>query len=189
MPITPTWREVTLWSWQILELISYEVDIHGKKKMFERARRSPWVRAMIYDEKNKKMLLSREYRLEQKKYDYRLPWGKVFDTLEEFKNFQGDMTEEVRKAVIKEAREETGIVIHDPEIFHISHCGASVEWDLYYFIATRFEDTGTHDRDDEGEADMSTAWYTLDEVRDKIFTWEMSEDRSVGVLLRWMMGL
>jgi hypothetical protein len=61
-----------------------------------------------------------------------------------------------------------------------------VEWDLYYYLVTEFEDTGEHDRDDEGESDLTTAWHTLDEVREKILLGEMSEDRSVAVMLRWL---
>lgn len=78
------------------------------------------------------------------------------------------------------------MIVRNPRLYHISHCGANIEWDLYYFVATDYDDTGEHERDDEGESDMTTAWYTLDEVKEKILTSEMSEDRSVGVLMRWM---
>jgi hypothetical protein len=53
---------------------------------------------------------------------------------------------------------------------------------------TDYDDTGEHDRDDEWESDMTTAWHTLEEVRAKILTNEMSEDRSVAVLLKWMLS-
>lgn len=36
---------------------------------------------------------------------------------------------------------------------------------------------------------MTTAWYTFDEVREKILMNEMSEDRSVAVVLKWIMSL
>lgn len=111
----------------------------------------------------------------------------MIDSLDDFKAFSGDMAIEAQQAVIKESREETGIVIHNPELIHISHCGASVDWDLYYFVSTDFEDTGEHDRDDEGEADMTIDWYTLEAVKAKILSGEMSEDRSVGVLLPWIL--
>ena len=103
--------------------------------------------------------------------------------------FDGDIVARARDAAIREAREEAGIVIEHPELIHTSHCGANIEWDLYYFLATHFEDTGEHDRDDEGESDISTAWYTSDEVREKIAQDEMSEDRSIAVLLKWMMEM
>ena len=101
--------------------------------------------------------------------------------------FDGDIIAEATDAAIREAREEAGIVIEHPELIHISHCGANIEWDLYYFVATHFEDTGEHERDDEGESDLTTAWYTFDEIRTKILANEMSEDRSVAVVLKWMM--
>ncbi len=183
--IVPTGHEVSLGSWEILELISFEVEVNGKKKMFERARRPPWVRVII--SKDNKVLLSREYRRELWKYDYRLPGGKVIDTLKEWKDFHGDIEEKAKEAVIREAREEAGVDIRNPTLFHISHCGSNIEWDLYYFVATEFEEHGNHEHDDEGESDMTTCWYTFDEINEKIVKNEMSEDRSVGVLMRWMM--
>jgi ADP-ribose pyrophosphatase YjhB (NUDIX family) len=184
--ITPTWHEVILWEWQI-ELVSFEVEVNGKRKMFERARRPPGVRVIIFDTEKNRILLSREYRREQGKYDYRLPGGKVIDTLSDMRSFTWDIEQEARDAAIREAREEVWVVIRDLELIHISHCGANIEWDLYYYLATDFDETGEHERDDEGESDLTTAWYTLDEVREKIISGEMSEDRSVSVILRWMM--
>ena len=183
--ILPTWYEVILWEWEILELISFEVIIGEKKKMFERARRPPGVRVIIVREWE--ILLSREYRREQGKYDYRLPWGKVMDSIREMRSFRWDILRLARSAAIKEAREETGVIIENPELIHISHCGANVEWDLYYYLATEFEETDKHERDDEGESDMTIAWYSFDEVKAMIMSDEMSEDRSIAVLLKWMM--
>lgn len=154
--------------------------------MFERARRPPGVRVLIT--KDEKILLSREYRREQGKYDYRLPGGKVIDTIAEMRAFDGDIITEATDAAMREAREEAGVVIRHHELIHTSHCGANIEWDLYYFLATDFDETGEHERDDEGESDLTTAWYTFDEVRAKILANEMSEDRSVAVILKWMMA-
>jgi ADP-ribose pyrophosphatase YjhB (NUDIX family) len=183
--IIPTWHEVILWEWQIIELISFEVAIGEKRKMFERARRPPGVRVIMT--RDDRILLSCEYRREQGKYDYRLPGGKVIDTIAEMRAFDGDIITEATDAAMREAREEAGVVIRHPELIHTSHCGANIEWDLYYFLATDFDETGEHDRDDEGESDLTTAWYTFDEVRSKILAGEMSEDRSVAVILKWMM--
>lgn len=184
--VLPTGHEVILGTGEILELIGFEVEVNGKKKMFERARRPPGVRALIT--KTRQILLSREYRREQGKYDYRLPGGKVMDTIAEFRAFTWDILEKAREAVIKESREEAWVIIRDPKLLHISHCGANVEWDLYYYIATDFDETDTHERDDEGESDMTTAWYTFEEVKQKILSGEMSEDRSIAVILKWMMS-
>ena len=88
-PIIPTGQESILVAGKILELVQFEVDIAGKKKIFETARRAPGVRLIF--ERDGKILLSREYRRETASYDYRLPGGKVFDTLAEFKAFSGDI--------------------------------------------------------------------------------------------------
>lgn len=83
--INPTGHEVILGEGQILELLAFEVEVNGKKKMFERARRPPGVRVIVAREVH--ILLSREYRREQGKYDYRLPGGKVMDTISEFRAY------------------------------------------------------------------------------------------------------
>lgn len=121
--------------------------MNGKSKTFERARRPPGVRIIIT--KEKKILLSREYRLEQKKYDYRIPGGKVMDTLQEFRDFGGNILEKSKEAAKKEAKEEVGVIVNNLELFHISHCGANIEWDLYYYVTTDFVETNDHERDDE----------------------------------------
>ena len=72
------WKETSLFRGKIIEVV--EKDIEGRK--FEIARRSPGVRIIIRD--GNKILITKEYRYEHNSYDYRLPGGKVFDTLEEF---------------------------------------------------------------------------------------------------------
>lgn len=76
--------------------------------------------------------------------------------------------------------------MHNSELFHISHCGTNIEWDLYYFVTEDFEETTSHDRDDTGESDITTAWYTYEEVLQMIMHGEMSEDRSIAVLMKWI---
>ncbi len=184
--ITKTGHEVILGEGKILELVQFEVDIGGRKKMFEHARRPPGVRAVIT--KVNKILLTREYRREQGKYDYRLPGWKVMDTILEYRAFTWDILEAAKVALIKESQEEAGIIARNPELLHISHCGANVEWDLYYFLVTDFDETDDHDRDADGESDITTSWYTFDEVKGKILSGEMSEDRSIAVLLKWLLS-
>lgn len=52
-------------------------------RVFEVARRAPGVRVIVHDAKEQKVLLTREFRRELDAWDYRLPGGKVFDTLNE----------------------------------------------------------------------------------------------------------
>jgi len=53
-----------------------------KEVVFETARRAPGVRLIIV--RDGQMLITREFRNELDDYDYRLPGGKVFDTLDEY---------------------------------------------------------------------------------------------------------
>jgi hypothetical protein len=80
------------------------------------------------------------------------------------KAYEGDMLEAAKNAAMIEAKEECGILIRKEniELFSISHCGATIEWDLYYFIIRDFEETGTQDL---GEGEYITFdWYKKEEI-------------------------
>jgi ADP-ribose pyrophosphatase len=124
---------------KIIEVVEREVIIGDKTKIFELARRSPGVRLIII--KDDTVYLSKEFRHEVQGYDFRLPGGKVFDTLVEFNEALSnntDILESARNAAVKEVREEMGIITNNIELFHKSICGAIVEWDLYYFVISEF---------------------------------------------------
>jgi len=89
--------------------------------------------------KDGKLLLLREYRYELKREDYRLPGGKVFDALESFVSFQGDILNAAEDALKKEAEEEAGILVEPFSFLGKSLCGATIEWDLYYFEVSQFK--------------------------------------------------
>ena len=117
----------------IIEVVQKEVEKNGKKKVFEYARRSPGTRLII--PKGDTVLLSKEFRNEINGYDYRLPGGKVFDTLREYNtslHSGADINESAKNAAIKEAKEEVGVDVKDLSFFHKSICGATVVWDLFY---------------------------------------------------------
>lgn len=59
------------------------MQIGDRQKVFEFARRSPGTRLIILNDKHE-ILITKEYRSELEKFDYRLPGGKVFDTLVEY---------------------------------------------------------------------------------------------------------
>lgn len=63
------------------------------------------------------------------------------------KAYSGDMLEAAKGAATIEAREECGIEVQkeDIELFRLSHCGATIEWDLYYFVIRVFDETGVQD--------------------------------------------
>ena len=62
---------------KIIEVVEKEVEQDGKIQTFEFARRSPGTRLII--PKGDKIILSKEFRHELGKYDYRLPRGEGFD--------------------------------------------------------------------------------------------------------------
>ncbi len=170
------------YSGKIIEVVQFK---HGEK-IFEKARRSPGVRALIVS--GEKVLLSREYRQEVDGYDFRLPGGKVFDRLDDFKkHLAEDLTDYATEAVVKEVREEVGLLAKNPKLLKVSKAGATVEWDLYYFLISDFEKNKNGQELEDGE-DISFGWYSFAEVKDICVSGKMKEDRSVGVLLAYLIG-
>ena len=161
-----------------------EVVRDGKREF---ARRSPGTRLIIVDEQKKSILLTKEYRQELGGWDYRLPGGKVFDTLAEYNEYLSsgkDIAEAARRAAVKETKEETGIKVKNIEFFHRSICGATVIWDLYYFVVDRFEVLDSQ-KLEEGEQ-IQTSWVNLDQAKEICLSGKMQEDRSAVVLLRFI---
>jgi 8-oxo-dGTP pyrophosphatase MutT (NUDIX family) len=175
-----TWKTHSIATGKLIELYEKEYEIEGRLKLFEHARRPPGVRLIF--EKWWKILLTKEYRGEHKSFDYRLPGGKVFDQLKDMKAYTGDMLEVAKDAAVIEAREECGIIVEKDNmiLFHLSHCWAMIEWDLYYFSIREFEETGFQDLwEDEY---ITFDWYSFDEIMDLVREWKISEDRSKWVL-------
>lgn len=170
---------------RIIELYEKEYEIEWKIKLFENARRPPWVRIIF--EKEGKILLTKEYRGEHKIFDYRLPGGKVFDRIEDMKKYTGDMLDAAKNAAIIEAQEECGITVvaDSVQLFTISHCGATIEWDLYYFIVHDFVETWTQNL---GEGEYITFdWYSETQIVDLVRDWSISEDRTKGILWEYFL--
>jgi ADP-ribose pyrophosphatase len=166
----------------IIEVVQQEVLVGERTKTFEFARRSPGTRLII--EKDGKVLLTKEFRRELGSYDFRLPGGKVYDTLEEYNTAlqRGvDISEVAKDAAVREAREEVGVQVKDISFLHRSVCGATVVWDLFYFVVNDFVQTEQELEDGE---DISFAFYSKDEVRAMCLDGQVSEERSALVLLR-----
>ena len=106
-----------------------EFKIDNQTKYIKRnmVRRPPGIRALIVNRKNQ-ILLSKEFRYELNSWDYRLPGGKVFDSLNEYKIALNNNTvmENVLKTVPKEVLEEVGLIISNPKLLKISLDGAGV---------------------------------------------------------------
>lgn len=161
--------------------------VHTKQtdgRIFGRYRRPPGVRLVIVSP-DKKILLTRERRVETGGFDLRLPGGKVRDTLQSYHELLDsgqDMAEATNEAAIKEALEETGLIIKNPHLITKATAGATVEWDLYYFLVKNYEENPSGQELDDGE-EIVTTWMTLGEVKKAVMNGNMKEWRSVGVLL------
>jgi len=169
---------------KIIEVIQKEVEHNGKMQIFELARRSPGVRLVI--PKGDEIILTKEFRHEVGGYDFRLPGGKVFDSLVEYNQAlsQGfDINESAKEAAIKEAKEEAGILVKDFSFFHKSVCGATVNWDLFYFVVSDFEEVSQELEDGE---DITIELIHRDKVKEMCLSGEISEERSALVLLRYL---
>lgn len=178
--------EKIVYQGRIIEVVEQPVKVGGKALRFEFARRSPGTRLIIVDSKAKKVLLTKEYRHELSGYDYRLPGGKVFDSLEAYNQFLAtgkDIIEPATERAVIEAREETGIIANNPKHFYTSINGTTVVWDLFYFVIDDWEQS-TQELDGEGE-NIEVMWVSFTDAREHALN-HMAEDRSTAVLLRWL---
>lgn len=168
-----------------------EFIVNGLSKNIKRkmVRRPPGIRALIIDKVKNKILLSKEFRYELNDWDYRLPGGKVFDSLEDYKKsiFNDDVLEHVEKTVPKEVLEEVGLIISNPKLIKISHDGAGVIWDLYYYEITDYEINKTGAQLEENEIIEGFVWKSFDEVIQLCINQEIHEDRTVAVLLSYIL--
>ena len=161
--------------------------IHSTQKdgrVFERYRRPPGTRLIIVSP-DKKILVTKEHRSETNGIDLRLPGGKVCDSLEAYHALLAsgkDITEAAKDAAIKEALEETGLIIENPRLLVTANAGATVEWDLYYFLVDTYTKNPGGQELEDGE-DIEVTWMKVEELRQAIEDGQMQEWRSVGVLL------
>lgn len=160
-------------------------------RIFEVARRAPGTRIIIHDREAGKILLTREFRHELDAWDYRLPGGKVFDTLEAYEAFRATGTNILDVAVDQarnEALEEAGIEVDELVFVRKSALGATVEWDLYVFeaVSWRAHEDGQQRKEDEVRDIAEASFYSYEEVRAMILGGVMHEDRIALVLLQWL---
>lgn len=156
-------------------------------RVFELFRRPPGVRMIFID--RERILLTEEYRSEVNGIDLRLPGGKVFDDLEIFaqaRRSSADLTDAALRAVRREAQEEVGLTVSGAELVTIARAGATVEWDLYYYVVRDFTEAPDGPQPEEGEQ-ITTRWFYAAAVLDAVRAGRMSEWRSVGVLLGLVM--
>lgn len=172
---------------KMFEIVHWE----GKPGItFEAAVRSPGVRLLIECdvEGSKGLLMTKEIRREASGVDYRLPGGKIFDSLGEldaFRDAGGDMMPEAERAAAKEGREEAGVGGGTLSFVSVARAGASVEWDLYYF---RLEGAafGDQELEETERGDIETVRLSAREIFDRLAAGEVQEGRSADVLWRWL---
>lgn len=153
-------------------------------KYFEFARRGPGTRLMFV--RDGQMLVTREYRHELSAYDLRLPGGKVFDSLAEYEAAIGrgsPIVDLAEAGAMREASEEVGLRPSALEFWHRSVCGATVTWDLYFFVCRSWDAVGAHP--EEGE-DIEAQWLSFADVRRAALDGSMSEDRAALQVLRFI---
>ena len=134
--------------------------------------------------------MSREFRYELNDWDYRLPGGKVFDSLDDYKSALENDTvmENVLKTVPKEALEEVGLVVCNPKLLKVSLDGAGVIWDLYYFEIRDYKKSDNGPQLEEDEIINGYKWYEFNDIIKMCQNNEIHEDRTVGVLLTYILN-
>lgn len=181
--------EEIIFKGKLIEIVQQKFEVSGKSALFEWARRPPGTRMILDDKDLKKILLINEYRNELESNDFRLPGGKVYDSLDEYSNAKegGNLLEnEALQAIIRETKEETGLIPHNPQLIKVSKCGATVEWDLHYFYATKWA-VGKGQELGLGEF-ISTLWVSYNDATKLCIDGTISEDRTRGVLLSYLLG-
>jgi ADP-ribose pyrophosphatase len=179
-------QERIVYQGNMIELVHHDYQIGDKVKTFELARRAPGTRLIILNEKWE-ILISKEHRIEHQWYDYRLPGGKVFDTLKEYNTAlqnKIDISMAAKEGAVREAEEECGITPQDLELFTISKCGATIEWDLYYFVITEFETLATQQL--EAGEDISLERMSKEDAELLCYSENFHEERSAMFLLRYL---
>lgn len=177
--------EKIVYAGKIFEIVEQPMRIGEKRMVFEVARRSPGTRLMIV--RDNQMLITREFRPELGSYDYRLPGGKVFDTLAEYKQHASEnILPFAIEAAKRECREEAGLIAKNITHFATAQSGATVVWDLFYFIIDDFEESTGGQQLEAGEA-IEVLWKTFDEVKTLCRDGRISEDRTLGVLFKFFL--
>lgn len=179
---------------RLFDIMNHEVLFSdGVVKTFEYVERSPGVRTLVSD--GEAILVTKEWREELGKWDIRLPGGKLFENVNDYKSFKekkldsSDVIREARNAAHKETLEEAGmnLNIDEFELEHISKCGASVHWDLFYF-SVRVDKRVSERRSvvtSENEMILNL-WLSYAEVEKLCLTGTVSEDRTSNFLLKFL---
>lgn len=155
---------------------------NGKGK--EYFRRSPGVRLIIPTETG--LVIQREKRSYlDREWDYRVPGGKVADTLKEYIELIHEQFPfiHIQRAGRDEAKQEAGIIINKMAEYHQSESSATVEHDLFYFLVSDFK-WGKQELQHEEVIEVVELPYK--EVWDLLLERKFSEDRTRAVLFEYL---
>lgn len=180
-------KNITTFKGSLFQIKTDFLHQPNKVRFFEKATRPPGVRMVFMNEDS--ILLSKEFRREIKDWDYRLPGGKVFDTIDEYLNItekKEDLEDYIFSAVVRESIEEVGIIVdkRNIKIVHKSISGASINWDLYYCLITDFLFDENGQQLEEGEIIDKPIFVKKEKVLNMCLNNQIKEDRSVAVLYR-----
>jgi ADP-ribose pyrophosphatase len=171
---------------KLFELV-HETQADGR--VFEVARRAPGVRLIIVDEPAQKILLTKEFRKELNGWDYRMPGGKVFDSLDEYEDHRAssdDILDAVLAKAKAEALEEAGVIIENLHFYKKSTLGATVEWDLFVFVSSDWKVHEHGQQLEDGERVEADTWVGFEEAKMMILEGKMQEERIALILLQWI---
>lgn len=171
---------------KLFELVHLKQD---DGRIFEVARRAPGVRVIIANKNNRQVLLTKEFRSELNAWDYRLPGGKVFDSLEDYQAHRisgNDILLAAKYKAKAEAAEEAGIEVDELKLVKVSTLGATVEWDLYVFEAIGWKLSPSGQKLEYGEQIDAGNWIAFDKAKQMILSGEIQEDRIALILLQWL---
>lgn len=187
--LIPASEEIISYQGRLIEIVNQDMTDGKKTITFELARRAPGIRLILVDKDKKSVMLSKEHRYELDGYDYRLPGGKVFDSLDEYNGFldaKSDIINPAKAKALAEAEEEVGLKLTSIEHYHTSVCGTTVQWDLIYFVCNEWVEV---DQKLEAGEVITRTEVSIEEAQKLALNGGMSEERSALVLLRYLSSL
>lgn len=185
--LAPTGKEEVVYQGKIFEVVQQPFQASQKEVIFEFTRRAPGTRLLIV--KDRKILLTKEYRWELKDFDFRLPGGKVFDTLKDYQqalSYNKNIQVHALEAASRECLEETGLIPVHIQHIHTTSPDATVQWDIFYFLIDHFKKQKSGQLLGDGEL-IKPIWIPFKEVKEMCLSGKIKEDRSVAVLLRFLL--
>jgi len=176
---------------RLFEITNHDVLFsNGIIKQFQYVERSPGTRVLVTD--GSRILLTKEWREEINGWDYRLPGGKIFETVKEYKedrSFHQDFGNVAKKAAMKEIFEETGVLLSEKNISFasLSKCGSLIKWDLYYFIANLPPASNLNRRVTDESEMIQPIWFSFADVKSLCLNGAINEERSALFILKFIL--